>query len=388
MSDKPVKILLCVTHFHPSMGGVQRYCEELFSRLVVSGKYEVHVVTLDNANLRQEVYRGIHVYRLRSYLSVGEVFKLPHLGDWRKFVREIAVPGEFRIISTQTRFFITSWMGARLAKRLHIPHLHTEHGGGFVWHQSGVVRLGARVFDETLGRAVLRSATAITAVSTQVQQFVWRLSRRKAVVVYNAIDVHFWDPAKCKPLPAEWSAWQGKRATFLFAGRLIESKGWRVLLEAVATLPAEQRKSLALFMAGGGPEADEVEKVVAENDLADCVLYVGRQTPEQVRDLLAVATYVNPSYSASEGLQTTLLEAVALGSYVITTDVSGASEVITAASGVVIPRQDVPRLSEAIAAQLVHPTRGNGRPEVVKTFSWGRTVEAYEKVLSSLLNSA
>ena len=140
---KKVKVLIYLTHFYPHLGGVERYIEELFSRIVDKQNFEVHIIALDNSSVREETYRGMHVHRVRSIFSVGNVFLLPNPRDLKRCVNGLLKQHSFKYVVTVTRFFYTSYLGMGLARRIKASHIHIEHGGGFVQHPSLLIRLGS-----------------------------------------------------------------------------------------------------------------------------------------------------------------------------------------------------------------------------------------------------
>ena len=382
------KVLLSLSNFYPKLGGVERYAEELFSRLAQERGYEVSVVCHDNTVApRHERYHGIDIYRIHSSWSFGQVFSLPVGREWRRFVLEIAEPGGFDFVSTQTRFFFTSYLGLRLARSLGIPLIHTEHGGGFVRHQSKIVELGARFYDETLGRAVLRQANGITAVSKQVARFVQQFSGRQAEIVHNGIDMDYWDPAKTRSLPKDLESWIGGRIPLLFMGRLMEAKGWRILLDSLNALSEEDLRQCAILIAGTGPDEHHLKEEIVARHLSSQIRLLGRQAPESIRDILSVASYLNPSYSG-EGLQTTLLEAAAMNSFILTTNVSGAEEVVTGLSvGQLVAQRNVQDFAKSLQTLLYKRPKASGRSVIAKSFAWEIIVSQYDTYVKSILDS-
>ena len=57
------------------------------------------------------------------------------------------------MVSTHTRFFPMSFVGARAAQKAGIPYIHTEHGSNFVNNSNPIIAIGSRVVDLSLGRS-------------------------------------------------------------------------------------------------------------------------------------------------------------------------------------------------------------------------------------------
>lgn len=91
--------------------------------------------------------------------------------------------------------------------------------------------------------------------------------------------------------------------SLLAVGRLIEKKGHRVLLEALALAVAEGA-DLRLRIAGGGPLRSHLESRAAELGLEARVSFLGPVGRPAVRELMVAAdAFVQPSLTAADGEQ-------------------------------------------------------------------------------------
>lgn len=146
----------------------------------------------------------------------------------------------------------------------------------------------------------------------------------------------------------------------LYVGRLRVRKGVEVLLEA---LPAARQAhpGLRLLLAGDGEQREVLERRCAELGLGDCVTFLGRCDAGRVRRLLAHARcLVVPSIY--EGMPLVILEAMAEGTPVIASAVSGIPEVVLdGETGWLVPQEDPPALTAAMVAALADPTEASRR---------------------------
>ncbi|WP_081416395.1 glycosyltransferase family 4 protein [Arthrobacter castelli] len=115
-------------------------------------------------------------------------------------------------------------------------------------------------------------------------------------------------------------------------GRLVEKKGFDLLLDAAATL-VRGGLALELRIAGGGPQYDQLEKQIHDLGLTESVSLPGPRTQQEVSDLLRWAdVFVAPCVTGQDGnvdgLPTVLLEAMAVGVPCIASDVTGIPEVM------------------------------------------------------------
>jgi glycosyltransferase involved in cell wall biosynthesis len=131
--------------------------------------------------------------------------------------------------------------------------------------------------------------------------------------------------------------------TFVFAGRLGPQKSLRVALEAVARVDG-----LELVIAGEGDERDALEGAVVELALRDRVRFLGAQPRERVLELFAAADASLLS-SSWENFPHTVVEALAVGTPVISTATGGVAEVVRdGENGLLVPVGDVDALAAAI----------------------------------------
>ena len=143
-------------------------------------------------------------------------------------------------------------------------------------------------------------------------------------------------------------------------GRLVEKKGFDVLVEAAALL-AGRGTSFAVDIIGGGELEEALARQVQERRLADRVRLLGpRPQAEMIRLVADAAAFAAPCVVGRDGnrdgLPTTLLEAMALGTPCVSTDVTGIPEVLRdGETGLVVPQGDPQALAAALARLLGSP---------------------------------
>ena len=130
-------------------------------------------------------------------------------------------------------------------------------------------------------------------------------------------------------------------------------KGHRYLLEACAELVAEGVPARCTLV-GDGEERPGLEGMMRSLDLEDHVRFLGRQTVQRVRELLASSdVMVLPSVVADdgtmEGLPNALIEAMAMEVPVVTTRISAITELVEDGThGYTVPERDAHALAEAM----------------------------------------
>ena len=160
-------------------------------------------------------------------------------------------------------------------------------------------------------------------------------------------------------------------------GRLSRQKGQDVLLAGWRRV-AERIPAAKLVLIGNLFDADEMLRAAVAREEPHGVRFVGQRS--DVPDWLAAADVVAIP-SRWEGMAYAMLEAMARGRSVVSTDVAGARECLGGVAGEVVPVEDPDSLAAAIADRLADPAKaaaeGNaGRRRVEASYDVRRTVAA------------
>ena len=270
----------------------------------------------------------------------------------------------------------SSWAGlaGRLTLRGRAPTLFQPHG----WSFDAVaprLRSPARLWE----RFASRWTTGIVCVSEGERN---RGADAGIVarwhVVPNGIDVATAQPATVAERDAARTALgiPPQNRVALCVGRLSAVKGQDVLLDAWASVASTVPDAL-LLLAGDGPDRAELEARRLER-----VRFLGRPTDlpavYAAADLLVIP-------SRSEGMSITMLEAMARGRCIVSTDVGGAREAIGTESGTVVPVEGASALAAALVLRLADRELAEregtaARRRVETSFDIGRATEALADV--------
>jgi GT2 family glycosyltransferase/glycosyltransferase involved in cell wall biosynthesis len=146
-----------------------------------------------------------------------------------------------------------------------------------------------------------------------------------------------------------------ERSSSIFtASRLVEKKGLEYLIQACSIL---KRRGVPARCAviGEGPERPRLEGLVAELGLEGDVEFVGALPNDAIwtrvgAEDICVVPSVYAADGERDGIPVILLEALARGHAVVTTDVSGIPELIASGEhGVLVPERDPDALAQALA---------------------------------------
>ena len=179
------------------------------------------------------------------------------------------------------------------------------------------------------------------------------------------------------------------RPTLLFVGRLSYYKGVQHLVDAMADVEAD------LLVVGDGERREEVESRAHERGVTDRVHFLGRVDDEMLDYCYREAdTFVLPSVAPSEAFGIVQLEAMAVGTPVVNTDLPTGVPWVSrdGETGLTVPPGDAGALADALDRLVENPDLRrrfgeNAVERVREKFGQermvGRTRELYEALVDS-----
>ena len=232
----------------------------------------------------------------------------------------------------------------------------------------------------------LQTLPAIHAVSQEMADSIQQLSGRSEGVWINrpAVDTDAITP----PATAE----AHETLQIVAIGRLIWKKGFDYLLAALAKLQAQQIP-FHVKIIGGGELHAKLQFSIWDMGLTDQVELCGEMPPAQVLEQLQHADIFVLS-SHEEGISNAVLEAMATGLPIVTTNAGGMAEAITDdVDGLIVPVRDVDALADRLARLLTDPELRKrlgaaARQRTVADFSLEHQAETFEAMFSSVRRDA
>ncbi|WP_229833671.1 glycosyltransferase family 4 protein [Streptomyces xantholiticus] len=217
--------------------------------------------------------------------------------------------------------------------------------------QPRTVRLGVR---ESVNRITARLVHCmVTGPETMVPLVadLWGVPRHRMRLLYNDVDAGRFAPLDraARDETRTRLGWADDEFVVLFVHRLSYRKGVRLLsplVDAVAEAPEAQASGLRvrLVVAGDGPERSRLEREAADPARSSHMRLLGAVPNRDLPQLYAAAdAVVMPSYE--EGFPRVLLEAMASGTPVVTTDAGGSVDVVGSDYPYVAPVGDLDALA-------------------------------------------
>lgn len=245
------------------------------------------------------------------------------------------------ICHLHAHFATASTTVARLAARFAgIPYTFTAHAKD-IFHES--------VRHEDLRAKLEDAASAITVSDYNLAYLRETFGPAAGGVrrVYNGLELDRFP----------YSTPAGRPPTIVAVGRLVEKKGFADLIEACAIL-RRRGTNFRCEIIGTGEEEPALRARISRLGLEDRVELPGpRPQREMIQHLRDAAVFAAPCVVGADGnrdgLPTVLLEAMALGTPCVSTDVTGIPEVLRhGETGLMVPQHDPPALASALGRLL------------------------------------
>ena len=361
-----MKIAIIVPLFPPKwLAGTEIATWNIAKHLARKG-HEVHVITNRDTGLtRESLEEGFHVHRL-GYLKVrflGQpLFSIEALLALRKINPDI--------VHAQSTF---PGLYALVAKKvLGKPYLFSERGMVYFPSQ----------FQYQILKLVLRNADAVLALTEDMKEEMGKIYSRAIYVVPNGIDLEKFEGLLKDEMRCKLQVKTDERLV-IFVGRFRHEKGVEYLIKAMEII-RQRDHSIRLILAGEGPEEENLKSLTEQLKLEGCVEFVGQIPNERVPEYMAASdVFVLPSLS--EGFPNVILEAMASGLAIVTTKVTGLSEIIKdRENGLLVEPRNPQQIAEKVLQLLEDDQLREGisenNKEEVKKYCLENIIEKIEEI--------
>jgi glycosyltransferase involved in cell wall biosynthesis len=371
-----VRIVHVYKNYAPTPGGIETHVRQLATGQARRGDQVTVLVASPTWRTTEEQRDGVRVIRAGRW---GELASTPLSS---RLIWELARL-EADVIHVQVPYPVGE-----------LAYLLAGRGRPLVvTYQSDVVRQRwARPMHEPLLRHLLGRAKAIVATSPAYQESsaVLRAFADRCVVVPLAVDPNRFRPdlPAAAAIRAQWTSPEYP-SLILFVGRFRAYKGLLYLVRAMAGLPAR------LLLVGGGKFEGDLRELIAGLGLERQVVILGDVSDAALPAFYAAAdVFVLPSVQRSEAFGIVLLEAMAAGRPVISTELGTGTSWVNQheRTGLVVPPADPSALHRALDRLVNDPGLARqlgeaARRRVVSEFSEevmvDRLSEIYRKAVGA-----
>jgi len=350
------QILIVCNSFPPAVSGVGQYVYNIVNRL--RHKYDFVVLTNDIISK----LGSKNVRRIQSYHeNLFKVIRVPSLPPYAPYIwtYPLVIKGlkiirkeQIGLVHVHSFGQIHSDILTFLSKKNDLPVIYSVHGWRNIENLYARPLLG--IYESVFAPRILKSADIITVLGKRSLQYIESIVSRsggcgncRITIVPNGID--FYAIRKTiKKVRREGLYTKCDRKVILYAGRLSRLKGVLDLIRAFA-LVHKLHKEAFLTIIGDGPLRNDITTIINKYDLKDSVDIIGYKSHQKViEDYFSQAfVFVLPSYS--EGMPTAILEAMASGVPVITTNVGDIQDIaLHKETGLLVKPGDIKQLAESI----------------------------------------
>ncbi len=203
----------------------------------------------------------------------------------------------------------------------------------------------------------VQTATCVLTCTEHNQKYLSTLAAGYTPVhlAYHGIDV-----SRFSMQPRDHSAHHNERPLILSVGRFCEKKGFEYLIESCRIL-VNRGYSFECRIVGYGELQNKLLTKIAALKLGSYISLPGRMTQDQLAALYPKASmFVLPCLITDngdrDGIPNVLIEAMASGTPVISTNVSGIAELIEQGeNGLLVEQRDATVLADAMECLIVRP---------------------------------
>jgi glycosyltransferase involved in cell wall biosynthesis len=381
-----MKIIQLTTHFHPSVGGVERQVEEIAAHLLDRG-HLVKVFTTDAVHGRgdsrlqrlTETYRGIAVSRFRYRFGWGAFFRFAPALIWELWKADFDL---VHIHNAHDAHLLPTIIVCALRRKKLVLTGHNP----FVTNQRRASRMDLliRIFElctRLARRGIYRYVALLESEKAEVISR-YKFRPEQVVVVPNGIqDIYYAETGSADKFYREWNIQPDKWKLIVgTASRLNYVKGLQNLEYAAKNLP----KVLFVFVGGDDGYRDTLRRVFGT---CENVLFTERYLPsDEVRDFYAaIDIFLLPSVYEPFGM--TLVEAMAQSKFVISSNVGGPTEILDPAFGELVNPENqhgwYGRLKYYTQNREEARTKGSFAQRAATKYQWTHVMDALERVYTS-----
>ncbi|MFC1755706.1 glycosyltransferase family 4 protein, partial [Thermoproteota archaeon] len=253
-----------------------------------------------------------------------------------------------------------------IASRFNIPYIVSLRGSDVPFFNERFDLLD-RVLFQKLSRKIWRESKGVIANSQGLKDLACQASPEQTMsVIHNGVDCNDFLPLNDKA--------QSERIQLISVGRLIDRKGHEYLIESL-----RDNNEFQLTIIGDGKKRDELQNLA--RDLNAPVLFLGYQKHQQIKKHLQ-SSDVFISASLNEGMSNSLLEAMACGLAVVTTDVGGSKELVSG-NGYVVKKGSPDAIHKALdnykKDRMLIARHGSVSRKLALQTTWKKAAEEYVK---------
>ena len=364
---------VCILLDNLEVGGAERIAINIAEQMKKSGISVEIVVSKRHGEFEEQVPEDIQIVELDSkdvpFVGVlGDIFALSSYLNKADHDGLISFKTNTNILSPLARL-ISDWNGTILIREMGLSRETFNNSSTLkFWATIALAALTYRIADELF--------VVSEGVSKEVRKTLL-IDEDKITKVYNPVisesEIGHNHPWPCN----EW--FQDDYTVIVAAGRLVSAKSFDTLIKSVPHLLAHN-DNIRVLILGDGEKKQKLNHLSRElgvEQYVDLMGYVSNPNDYIYNSSLFVLS------SIREGLPTVLIEALACGTPIVSTNCEyGPEEILCSGKyGTLVPTNDPQRLAEGAIEEITNPTKKEMLLERAKYFTIENQTKKYIEAL-------
>lgn len=314
--------------------------------------------------IKFEQENGVYTYRYRCLnwlprTGISSIFNWKYFGIklYREYEKKHGKPDIIHVHS----MLYGGVLACFLKKKYNIPYVVTEHFSGYL--SPNLNKLQKKYIKE-----ILESANRLFTVSRFFSNKMQKNFGFEWGVLPNLVNDSFFD---------NMSINDEKIFTFICIGSLLKNKN-QILVVRAFEKAFKNNSGVSLKIVGEGPEYNNIKEYILQNDLKNIIM-TGHASRTQVKEYISNSNCL-VSGSNYETFSVVLIEALAQGRPIISTDCGGPRDIVNEKNGFLVPINNVESMASAF--ELVYTTKFNSQKIAQDCYQRFGEVSVTNRILS------
>lgn len=325
-----LRVAMFSNNYFPFVSGVSVSVARLKQGLELQGHRVLAVVPRYSSGSGAESGQDSSLVRLPKLYAFGKRGDFPLANVFSRPVYRLVKAFKPHVVHVHHPFWVGS-LGLWLGKRLEVPVVYTYHTR--LEHYAHYVPLPGALFRNLICHYLIKrfanKCNGVVVPTYSAEEYL-RIIGVKSQILVQPTGVEFdrFQTPNAKQL-AQLKTRHGIKdeRVLVSVSRLGREKNIDFMLEALAQLPADTRRTIKLLLIGEGPDRARLERLIVALELSAQVILVGAVPPDEVTGYYQLGdVFVFASKSETQGM--VILEAMSAGLPVVAVRSSGIDDVV------------------------------------------------------------
>ncbi len=334
-----MKIALVSPYDFSYPGGVVNHVVALEKQLTMMG-HDVKIIAPTSRAIDDKSNKYVNIGKARPIPTPGTTIRIATSLHLAPQIKEVLEREKFDIIHLHEPFMPMLCSAVlKFSNTVNVGTFHAaKHSIGYNWGWPVSSYMLKQRQRKLMGRI---------AVSKTALEFAQKRIHGEFEIIPNGIDLDYFNPY-VKPIEQYCDG----KLNILFVGRLEKRKGVSYLLEAYSQIKADFPDSRLLIAGPGTVLREKLEKVINKRGIED-VVFLGKVPFEELPRYYKTADVFCAPAIGQESFGIILLEAMAVGTPIVASDIPGYASVLThGREGLLVPPKNDVELANALRTVL------------------------------------